>query len=148
MRASLKEPATSEAEGALYTSQQVNWDKGDALTDRVLKEYEAKYKRRPSAYVLNYYNAVNVFGELAAALQKEGKPVTGENLLEQRRKMTQFEFVGATVKFAADGTIDAPIGKQPGTGGEKMQVDTEAGLKAKTRYRVIERAAGRRGGAR
>ena len=41
------------------------------------------------------------------------------------------------------GTIDAPIGKQPGTGGEKMQVDTEAGLKAKTRYRVIERAAGR-----
>ena len=45
-------------------------------------------------------------------------------------------------KIAA-GTIDAPIGKQPGTGGEKMQVDTEAGLKAKTRYRVIERAAGR-----
>ena len=23
--------------------------------------------------------------------------------------MTQFEFVGATVRFAADGTIDAPI---------------------------------------
>ena len=41
------------------------------------------------------------------------------------------------------GTIDAPIGKQPGTGGEKMHVDTEAGLKAKTRYRVIERAAGK-----
>ena len=41
------------------------------------------------------------------------------------------------------GTIDAPIGKQPGTGGEKMYVDTEAGLKAKTRYRVIESAAGR-----
>ena len=101
--------ALPEAEGALYTSQQVNWDKGDTLTDRVLKEYQAKYNRRPSAYVLNYYNAVHVFGELAAALQKEGKPVTGENLLEQRRKMTQFEFVGATVRFAADGTIDAPI---------------------------------------
>ena len=43
------------------------------------------------------------------------------------------------------GTIDAPIGKQAGTGGEKMQVDTEAGLKAKTRYRVIERAANRAG---
>jgi 23S rRNA pseudouridine955/2504/2580 synthase len=45
-------------------------------------------------------------------------------------------------KIAA-GTIDAAIAKQPGTGGEKMQVDTEAGLKAKTRYRVIDRAAGR-----
>ena len=43
------------------------------------------------------------------------------------------------------GTIDAPIGKQAGTGGEKMQVDIEGGLKAKTRYRVIERAAGRAG---
>ncbi|WP_164157089.1 RluA family pseudouridine synthase [Sandarakinorhabdus rubra] len=41
------------------------------------------------------------------------------------------------------GTIDAAIAKQPGTGGEKMQVDPETGLKAKTRYRVIERAAGR-----
>ncbi|MCU0892513.1 MAG: RluA family pseudouridine synthase [Sandarakinorhabdus sp.] len=45
-------------------------------------------------------------------------------------------------KIAA-GTITAPIAKQPGTGGEKMHVDTEAGLKAHTRYRVIERAAGR-----
>ncbi len=41
------------------------------------------------------------------------------------------------------GTITAPLSKQPGTGGEKMHVDTEAGLKAHTRYRVIERAADR-----
>ncbi len=41
------------------------------------------------------------------------------------------------------GEIDAPLAKQPGTGGEKMHVDTEAGLKSKTRYRVIDRAAGR-----
>jgi 23S rRNA pseudouridine955/2504/2580 synthase len=45
-------------------------------------------------------------------------------------------------KIAA-GTITAPIARQPGTGGEKMHVDTEAGLKAHTRYRVIDRAAGR-----
>ena len=45
-------------------------------------------------------------------------------------------------KIAA-GTIDAPIAKQPGSGGEKMHVDPAAGLKAKTRYRVIDRAAGR-----
>jgi 23S rRNA pseudouridine955/2504/2580 synthase len=41
------------------------------------------------------------------------------------------------------GEIDAALSKQPGSGGEKMHVDPETGLKAKTRYRVIERAAGR-----
>ena len=39
-----------------------------------------------------------------------------------------------------EGTIDAPLAKQPGTGGEKMHVDEEEGAMAKTRYRVIERA--------
>ena len=39
------------------------------------------------------------------------------------------------------GEIDAPLAKQPGTGGEKMHVDTEVGLNAKTRYRVLDHAA-------
>ncbi len=39
-----------------------------------------------------------------------------------------------------EGTIEAPIGKQPGSGGEKMQVDIENGQAAKTLYRVVERA--------
>ncbi len=42
-----------------------------------------------------------------------------------------------------DGTIDLPIGKQPGTGGEKMAIDEENGSPARTRYRVIERAGNR-----
>jgi 23S rRNA pseudouridine955/2504/2580 synthase len=42
-----------------------------------------------------------------------------------------------------DGTIDLPIGKQPGTGGEKMHVDEAEGAPARTRYRVIERAGNR-----
>jgi len=43
-----------------------------------------------------------------------------------------------------DGFIDLPLAKQPGTGGEKMHVDEgEAGLAARTRYRVIERAGNR-----
>ena len=42
-----------------------------------------------------------------------------------------------------DGYIDLPLGKQPGTGGEKMHVDEEEGLPARTRYRVIERAGNR-----
>jgi 23S rRNA pseudouridine955/2504/2580 synthase len=42
-----------------------------------------------------------------------------------------------------DGYIDLPIGKQFGTGGEKMCVDEDEGLPAKTRFRVIERAGNR-----
>ena len=47
------------------------------------------------------------------------------------------------VPEVADGTIDAPLAKQPGTGGEKMHVDTENGQAARTRYRVIDRAGNR-----
>jgi len=43
----------------------------------------------------------------------------------------------------AEGTIEAPLAKQPGTGGEKMHVDEEGGQPAKTRYRVLERAGNR-----
>ena len=42
-----------------------------------------------------------------------------------------------------DGTIDLPLAKQPGTGGEKMHVDEAEGQPARTRYRVIERAGNR-----
>lgn len=43
----------------------------------------------------------------------------------------------------AEGTIEAPLAKQPGSGGEKMHVDEENGQPAKTRYRVIDRAGNR-----
>ncbi len=39
-----------------------------------------------------------------------------------------------------EGTIDAPLAKQPGSGGEKMHVDLENGQPAKTCYRVVETA--------
>ncbi len=42
-----------------------------------------------------------------------------------------------------DGTIELPLAKQPGTGGEKMHVDEAEGSPARTRYRVIERAGNR-----
>ncbi len=43
----------------------------------------------------------------------------------------------------ADGLIELPLAKQPGTGGEKMYVDEKGGQAARTRYRVIERAGNR-----
>jgi len=47
------------------------------------------------------------------------------------------------VPDAAEGMIDAPLAKQPGTGGEKMHVDPENGLPAKTGWRLIDRAGNR-----
>lgn len=38
-----------------------------------------------------------------------------------------------------EGTIDAALAKQPGSGGEKMHVDHEGGQPAKTRYRVVDK---------
>ncbi|HET7707961.1 MAG TPA: RluA family pseudouridine synthase [Sphingomicrobium sp.] len=43
----------------------------------------------------------------------------------------------------AEGLIDLPLAKQPGTGGEKMHVDQEGGQSAKTRWRTIDRAGNR-----
>ena len=42
-----------------------------------------------------------------------------------------------------EGLIDAPLAKQPGTGGEKMHISEERGLPAKTRWRVVDRAGNR-----
>jgi 23S rRNA pseudouridine955/2504/2580 synthase len=47
------------------------------------------------------------------------------------------------VPDAEEGVIDAPLAKQPGTGGEKMHVSEEHGLPAKTRWRTIDRAGNR-----
>jgi len=47
------------------------------------------------------------------------------------------------VPDAEQGLIDAPLAKQPGTGGEKMHVDHENGLSAKTRWRLVDRAGNR-----
>jgi 23S rRNA pseudouridine955/2504/2580 synthase len=41
------------------------------------------------------------------------------------------------------GTIDAPLAKQPGTGGEKMHVDVEGGQPSRTLYRVVDKAGTR-----
>jgi 23S rRNA pseudouridine955/2504/2580 synthase len=47
------------------------------------------------------------------------------------------------VPATAEGEIDASLAKQPGTGGEKMHVDEEHGLAARTRWRTIDRAGNR-----
>lgn len=47
------------------------------------------------------------------------------------------------VPDVADGLIELPLAKQPGTGGEKMYVDEKEGQIARTRYRIVDRAGNR-----
>jgi 23S rRNA pseudouridine955/2504/2580 synthase len=47
------------------------------------------------------------------------------------------------VPDAGQGMIDAPLAKQPGTGGEKMHISEEHGLPAKTKWRTVDRAGNR-----
>lgn len=101
--------ALPEAQGALFTSQRTNLDNPDPRTQRMVKDYRAKYGSDPNMYAMNYYNAVLLFADLAAELQKQGKPITGANLLELRQNTPTFDFVGATVSFAEDGTVASPV---------------------------------------
>ena len=101
--------ALPEAQGSFFTSQQVNRQSQDARTQRMVKDYTAKHGKEPNTYAINYYNATMLFADLVEALQKEGKAITGANLLEKRQATPSFQFVGSTVSFQDDGTVKAPV---------------------------------------
>ncbi|TNE35088.1 MAG: amino acid ABC transporter substrate-binding protein [Alphaproteobacteria bacterium] len=101
--------ALPESEGLIATGQGVNYKSDDPVTKRFVTDYEAKYKRAPTAYNVNYYNAVLIYGILAHALEAEGKEVTGANLLAKREEMKSFNLVGGTVSFQSNGTLLFPI---------------------------------------
>lgn len=97
-----------EAKGALYTTQSADFSASE-LGKRVAKEYKETTGKDANAYVANYYNAVLLFGKLAQALEKAGKPITGENLLAQRRATPSFDMIGGKMEFQPDGTVSMPI---------------------------------------
>jgi ABC-type branched-subunit amino acid transport system substrate-binding protein len=101
--------AQPEAVGAVYTSQNIDWDSQDPVTKRFVDDYKKKYNKMPTAYIANYYNAVRMFGLLAQQLIKKGQPVTGDNLLKQRIETKTFELVGGKVTFADNGTVTMPM---------------------------------------
>ena len=113
-----------EAKGALYTSQSIDWESTDPVTRRFVDDYKAKYDKLPSTYTANYYNAVRLFGLMAHELQKQGKPITGENLLAQRKTTQSFDLVGGNVAFTEGGTVVSPmqINEVDGAGGKLVKV--------------------------
>lgn len=101
--------ALPEAKGALFTTQNIDWNSTDPTTKRFVDDYKAKTGKLPSVYIANYYNAVRLFALLAANLQKKGKSITGENLLAERLANNTYDFVGGKVAFEANGTVVAPM---------------------------------------
>ncbi|MCZ2498804.1 ABC transporter substrate-binding protein [Xylophilus sp. Kf1] len=113
-----------EALGALYTSQNIDWNSQDPVTRRFVDDYRKKYDKLPTAYIANYYNAVRVFALLARELIRKGQPVTGENLLKQRIETRTFELVGGRVTIAENGTVTVPmqVNEVDGKGGKVVSV--------------------------
>lgn len=98
-----------EAEGSVFTSQVTNWDSGDPVTKRFVTDWRAKYGTDPVTYNQNYYNAVRLFGLLAAGIEKAGKPVDGDNLRSELLKTRRFPMVGGEGVFDDKGTMSMPI---------------------------------------
>jgi ABC-type branched-subunit amino acid transport system substrate-binding protein len=118
-----------EAKGALFATQSVDWS-APGMSERLARDWKAKTNKEPNAYVANYYNAVMVFVKLAQALEKAGQPITGENLLKQRKSAGSFDLVGAKMEFLPNGSVSMPIqiNEIDGTGAGKM---VEAGVMTK-----------------
>ena len=109
--------ALPESEGMIFTGQSVDFESGDEVTSRFVTDFQETYGSEPSAYNVNYYNAVRVYGLLAAAIEADGGEVTGEALLEKRRATESFDLVGGTVSFQENGTLLFPIEVKEITGG-------------------------------
>jgi branched-chain amino acid transport system substrate-binding protein len=98
-----------ESQGALFTTQSIDWDSEDSVTKRFVDDYKAEHGKDPTSYIANYYNAVRLFALLAQDLEEQNKEITGANLLAQRKATDTFELVGGEVSFQENGTLLAPI---------------------------------------
>lgn len=98
-----------EAKGSFYTAQHYDWTSKDPVTKRFVDDYKIKNGKNPAPYVANYYNGVRLFALLASGLEKKGKQITGENLLEERKSNKELNMVGGKMTFRQNGTIKTPM---------------------------------------
>lgn len=96
-------------EGTIYTSQAIDWQSADPLTQRFVKDFQARYKSFPSPYAVNYYNAVWTVAKAMHALDLKGVSITGEHLRSEIESQKTFRLVGGSVEFQPDGTVRMPI---------------------------------------
>jgi branched-chain amino acid transport system substrate-binding protein len=98
-----------EAEGLVFTGQEADWSAQDPIMKRFADGWRTKYKAEPTTYGLNYYNGAMLFAALAKGLEAAGKDVTGETLLEERKRVKTFPLAGGKVSFAEDGTASTGV---------------------------------------
>lgn len=117
--------ALPEAIGVLHTAQNIDWNSADPVTKRFADDYQKKHNKAPTTYVANYYNAVRLFGLLAEQLRRQGKPITGENLLAERQQTRTFDMVGGKLTFLDNGTVFSAmqVVEIDGKGGKTVATD-------------------------
>lgn len=101
--------ALPAAEGSLYSSQKMDWASTDPVTARFVADFKKKYGKTPTFYSANYYNAVLVTAKAMASLEKNGQPLSGENIRNALLAIKTFDVVGGKMEFQPDGTVKMPI---------------------------------------
>jgi branched-chain amino acid transport system substrate-binding protein len=97
------------ADGALFTSQRLSWQARDPITQRFVKDFEARTRREPTAYAANYYNAVLVYAGVVQDLEQRQVAPSGEAIREALQRIRRFDVVGGTLEFQPDGTAQLPV---------------------------------------
>ena len=97
-----------ESEGLIFTSQGADWKSDQPIMKRFVESWREKYKTEPTTYGLNYYNGGLLFGYLAKGLEEAGKPITGEALVEELKRVGKFDLAGGEATFH-DGTVTAAM---------------------------------------
>jgi 23S rRNA pseudouridine955/2504/2580 synthase len=123
----LNKPPGLATQGGTKTTQHV-----DGLLDALMYEAEGRPK-------LVHRLDKDTSGALLVARSARAAASFAKSFSSRSAKKVYWALV-IGVPSIDDGTIDLPIAKQPGTGGEKMHVDEAEGQPARSRYRVIERA--------
>ncbi|MEO6152102.1 MAG: RluA family pseudouridine synthase [Croceibacterium sp.] len=126
----LNKPPGLATQGGTGTTQHV---------DRLLDAYAEEDEPRPR---LVHRLDKDTSGVLLIARTPGSAAFFSRRFSGRSAKKTYWALV-VGVPAVADGTIDAPLSKQPGSGGEKMHVDEANGQPARTRYRVIDRVGNR-----
>ncbi|TZG26316.1 RluA family pseudouridine synthase [Sphingomonas montanisoli] len=126
----LNKPPGLATQGGTKTERHV-----DGLLDAIQFEAEGRPKLvhrldKDTSGVLLIARSANAAGHFAKAFSS-------------RTARKVYWALVAGVPSIDDGMIELPIGKQPGSGGEKMHVDEKEGSPARTRYRVIDRVGNR-----
>ncbi|RHW19038.1 RluA family pseudouridine synthase [Sphingomonas gilva] len=123
----LNKPPGLATQGGTKTTEHV-----DGLLDALAYDSESRPK-------LVHRLDKDTSGALLIARTSRAAAYFGKSFSSRTARKVYWALI-AGVPSIDDGMIELPLAKQPGTGGEKMQVDEKEGAPARTRYRVIERA--------